>query len=380
MPRSSRSARNRRTMALNVVAFVVAVAVVGGGLMFRAAGRDVDQRLSAVFVEPGAADLALLTADAGAELDRAVATGTDVLVAAVLDGRDATAYFGSFACEAGENERLCEASRKEPRAKADEALGQILQAPSPAEVDLFAPVRQVVSHLQRHPAPDGTEVYLNVSGRHDHVAVDLSGPTPKDRVPALAEAVLASGAFPASTDGITVHLVMPTRGPRAAALTELFRSLLDQTGGRLGTVGDRWLSEGSTHALPPFESGDVTAIGAGRVATFTMGAALFDTGVASLRPEAAGAVKEIAERIRALGPTTSVRVEGFADATGTQVRNQVLSEARAKNVRVALAEALGVPAESIPALGRGALPDNGTAAGRVANRRVDVVVTTERSP
>lgn len=86
----------------------------------------------------------------------------------------------------------------------------------------------------------------------------------------------------------------------------------------------------------------------------------------------------LSEVARALGDKASlcVRIEGHADAKGTDAFNRQLSEGRAVAVRAFLMEQ-GVDGERLTTKGYGAsLPrdDNGSADGRDQNRRVEFVV------
>jgi len=74
-------------------------------------------------------------------------------------------------------------------------------------------------------------------------------------------------------------------------------------------------------------------------------------------------------------PDLRVEVRGHTDSVGDPQRNRILSRRRAEAVRQALVD-LGLPAGSITAVGLGAdqpVADNATAAGRAANRRVEIV-------
>jgi outer membrane protein OmpA-like peptidoglycan-associated protein len=71
-----------------------------------------------------------------------------------------------------------------------------------------------------------------------------------------------------------------------------------------------------------------------------------------------------------------IRLEGFADATGTPATNQQLSRARAQSVKDYLV-AEGVPADNIEVVGRAAdqpAASNDSASGRADNRRVELTL------
>ena len=75
----------------------------------------------------------------------------------------------------------------------------------------------------------------------------------------------------------------------------------------------------------------------------------------------------------------AVQVIGHTDSQGDAAANQRLSEQRAQQVRASLVAA-GLARDRVGAQGRGAaepVADNGTAAGRAKNRRVDIIVATK---
>lgn len=110
----------------------------------------------------------------------------------------------------------------------------------------------------------------------------------------------------------------------------------------------------------------------GRVALYVN----FDTDKATLRPDAAPVVEEIAKLLQA-DPALKLSIDGHTDNTGTAERNRTLSKERAEAVRTALV-AKGIAAERLSAQGFGPdkpLADNGSESGRAKNRRVELVKT-----
>jgi outer membrane protein OmpA-like peptidoglycan-associated protein len=78
-------------------------------------------------------------------------------------------------------------------------------------------------------------------------------------------------------------------------------------------------------------------------------------------------------------PALRLTIEGHTEPTGSADFNQRLSEQRAASVRDFLAQQ-GLTVDSMTAVGLGpAMPvaDNGTAAGRQKNRRVEIIVSGE---
>lgn len=111
------------------------------------------------------------------------------------------------------------------------------------------------------------------------------------------------------------------------------------------------------------------------------GAVLFDTGRATLKPEARTALDALLPRIRGYGAGARIDVEGHTDDVGDASRNQALSESRAAAVATYLATALGVPGEQVGRAGHGETrptAPNDSEAGRARNRRVDILVRPAR--
>lgn len=103
---------------------------------------------------------------------------------------------------------------------------------------------------------------------------------------------------------------------------------------------------------------------------------LFDTGRATLKPDAKLRLAKVAGIIEAY-PDLHLQIEGYTDNTGTAQINQVLSERRAATVRDYLI-AQGVPVNNVVARGFGEenpVASNDSPAGRQQNRRVDLVVS-----
>jgi outer membrane protein OmpA-like peptidoglycan-associated protein len=110
----------------------------------------------------------------------------------------------------------------------------------------------------------------------------------------------------------------------------------------------------------------------------TLGDVLFDTNRAQLSMGGMRNVQKLADFFKQY-PKRTVMIEGFTDSTGTQGRNQGLSNERADSVRVALL-GMGVNADRITSRGYGEsypVAGNETAAGRQLNRRVEVVVSDD---
>jgi outer membrane protein OmpA-like peptidoglycan-associated protein len=105
---------------------------------------------------------------------------------------------------------------------------------------------------------------------------------------------------------------------------------------------------------------------------------LFDFNKYTLKPEARERLARISGIVLAY-PDLHLQVEGHTDSIGSDEYNQELSEKRAATVRDYLVSS-GVSINNVVAEGFGKadpVADNGTAAGRKLNRRVDLVVSGE---
>ncbi|MCW2245254.1 outer membrane protein OmpA-like peptidoglycan-associated protein [Azospirillum fermentarium] len=108
----------------------------------------------------------------------------------------------------------------------------------------------------------------------------------------------------------------------------------------------------------------------------TLGDVLFATGRADLTPGAWERVDRLAQFLQRY-PGRTVRVEGYADSTGSSGFNLDLSERRAEAVRSALLSR-GVGPSRVTAQGFGEarpVASNATDSGRQANRRVEIVIS-----
>ncbi|HLD66234.1 MAG TPA: OmpA family protein, partial [Pseudomonas sp.] len=113
----------------------------------------------------------------------------------------------------------------------------------------------------------------------------------------------------------------------------------------------------------------------------TLGDVLFDLGRAELKPGGLLKVQSLADFLQQ-NPERQVIIEGHTDSSGSASYNQRLSERRANAVRLALIK-MGVSPERIVTQGYGKnypVADNGTAAGRALNRRVEVTISNDGKP
>ncbi len=100
----------------------------------------------------------------------------------------------------------------------------------------------------------------------------------------------------------------------------------------------------------------------------------FDTAKATLKPESADAIAQIAKALTA-HPALKVEIDGHTDNMGTAESNLVLSQHRAESVRTELV-AKGIGASRLTAKGFGQgkpVAANDSETGRAKNRRVELV-------
>jgi outer membrane protein OmpA-like peptidoglycan-associated protein len=109
------------------------------------------------------------------------------------------------------------------------------------------------------------------------------------------------------------------------------------------------------------------------------GQVLFSTGKSTLLPSSRQKLNEVADVLKDQ-PNRTIVVEGHTDSTGTDAKNEVLSRARAENVKDYLASR-GVPSDRVTARGFGAshpVTSNDTSEGRAQNRRVEIIIEPMR--
>jgi len=105
------------------------------------------------------------------------------------------------------------------------------------------------------------------------------------------------------------------------------------------------------------------------------GSVLFATDSATISPDFQATLDQIAQTLNE-HPDAQVRVVGYTDSTGSSAYNETLSRHRAESVTNYLASRQVVPSR-MSAVGMGEsspVADNGTAAGRAQNRRVEIIV------
>ena len=107
---------------------------------------------------------------------------------------------------------------------------------------------------------------------------------------------------------------------------------------------------------------------------------LFAVNSSSLKPGAYDEMNRVAKVLNQY-PQTNITINGHTDSTGTEEYNQKLSERRADVVKNALA-GMGVNPSRMTAIGYGKsrpVADNSTEAGRLMNRRVEIVINPQQA-
>ena len=108
--------------------------------------------------------------------------------------------------------------------------------------------------------------------------------------------------------------------------------------------------------------------------TITLAAdALFDTDKSDLRPEAVAELNEFGSKMNQLGKKR-VYIAGHTDSRASDAYNQRLSERRAASVAAYLEKNYGIISQTEGFGESKPVGDNGTKAGRQANRRVEITL------
>jgi outer membrane protein OmpA-like peptidoglycan-associated protein len=123
---------------------------------------------------------------------------------------------------------------------------------------------------------------------------------------------------------------------------------------------------GSVGSLPPSRRSGGRTI-------YTLAGTAFASGSSKLGAAAQASLRRLAAVV---GNGRTLRIEAHTDSQGNDAANLALSQQRAEAVTQAL-RAAGLPGARLKAIGKGEadpLADNGSAAGRARNRRVEVIV------
>ena len=145
-------------------------------------------------------------------------------------------------------------------------------------------------------------------------------------------------------------------------------------GGTAGALIGRKMDKQAAELRRELEGAKVERVGEGIKITFASGI-LFNTNSASLNPDAAANIDQMAATLTKYADTNIV-IEGHTDASGSDAINQPLSQRRAQAVANELA-GHGVDTGRIEAKGYGSsqpVAENTSATGKAANRRVEVAI------
>jgi outer membrane protein OmpA-like peptidoglycan-associated protein len=145
-------------------------------------------------------------------------------------------------------------------------------------------------------------------------------------------------------------------------------------GGAAGAVIGNYMDKQAEEMERDVEGAKIERVGEGIKITFESGI-LFDVAKADLRPDAQANLMKMAEILKKY-EDTNILIEGHTDSDGTEEYNQALSERRANAVSHFLA-AQAVSSARMSTIGYGEsqpIADNSTAAGKQANRRVEVAI------
>jgi len=114
-------------------------------------------------------------------------------------------------------------------------------------------------------------------------------------------------------------------------------------------------------------------------ATLVLSDVVFASGGSDLKPGSIERLRPLSGYLKA-NSAVRVQIDGHTDGQGTAAANQALSERRAKAVGAMLAST-GIDAARIETIGHGEsepVADNGTAAGRQQNRRVELTLVGQK--
>jgi outer membrane protein OmpA-like peptidoglycan-associated protein len=145
-------------------------------------------------------------------------------------------------------------------------------------------------------------------------------------------------------------------------------------GGTAGAIIGNYMDKQAEEMQRDLEGAKIERVSEGIKITFDTGI-LFDVNKSALKPEAQANLTKLAAILNKY-PDTEILIEGHTDSTGTHDYNMDLSLRRAQTVANALS-GQQVLVSRLNMMGYG--PDqpvasNSTAAGRAANRRVDLAI------
>ena len=145
-------------------------------------------------------------------------------------------------------------------------------------------------------------------------------------------------------------------------------------GGTAGLIIGDYMDDQAEELERDLAGAEIERVGEGIKITFDSGI-LFDVNKADLRADAKANLEKMADVLNKY-EDTNIIIEGHTDADGSDEYNQTLSEKRAQSVATYLAmQAVASPRMSTVGYGESQpVADNATAAGKQANRRVEVAI------
>jgi len=149
-------------------------------------------------------------------------------------------------------------------------------------------------------------------------------------------------------------------------------------GGAAGAVIGRKMDKQAEEIKRNVPNAQVERVGEGIKITFGSDI-LFDVDSYALRAATKDQLEQFAKTLKTY-EDTEIRIEGHADASGSDSYNKTLSQRRAKAVGDYL-ESLGIRSVRVNEVGYGEeqpVADNSTEAGRAQNRRVDIGVFADK--
>ncbi|MGJ8660607.1 MAG: OmpA family protein [Bacteroidota bacterium] len=145
-------------------------------------------------------------------------------------------------------------------------------------------------------------------------------------------------------------------------------------GGTTGALIGRHMDKQAAELQKDLEGATVQRVGEGILITFDKGMQ-FDVNAFTVPSSGTSNLNELADVLKKY-EETDILIEGHTDSSGDDAYNQTLSEKRANSVKSYLIRN-GINASRLSSVGYGEsqpLQDNGTEAGKAANRRVEVAI------
>ena len=191
---------------------------------------------------------------------------------------------------------------------------------------------------------------------------------PKGTMSKTAKGGIIGGLGGAVAGGVAGRLIGGKKGTAKGAIIGAV------VGGSAGALIGRRMDKQAAELRRELEGAKVERVGEGIKITFASGI-LYDTNSSNLKPAAQTNIDQMAATLQKYADTNIV-IEGHTDASGSDAINQPLSQRRAQSVANELM-AQGVSDTRITTTGYGStqpIADNTSAAGKSANRRVEVAI------